>query len=361
MRGSWSAQDATPSLPGLGTPELGPPTRYQGSKRKLCSWISSCLTALEFESVLDGFSGTGSVAYLFKQMGKGVTCNDLLPSNAELAVALIENDSAKLTEAEVDGLVCRQAGVSYPSFIADTFSGIYYTDEENEWLDFVCQNIRSMSDRYKRALAWYGLFQAALAKRPFNLFHRRNLYLRTADVERSFGNKITWDRPFEELFRRAVWEANGAVFEGERPCRVSCEDVADVEGEFDLVYLDPPYINGRGTGVDYGRFYHFLDGMLDYDGWADRLDCSSRNLRLKSDPSPWANPKSVYQVFEAVIERFRESTVAISYRSDGIPSVAELVAMLQRHKRHVVVHRHARYQYVLSCNRKSMEVLIVGQ
>ncbi|MCB9297121.1 MAG: DNA adenine methylase [Lewinellaceae bacterium] len=43
-----------------------PTTRFQGSKRKILPWIAESLEELEFETVLDGFGGTGSVSYLFK-------------------------------------------------------------------------------------------------------------------------------------------------------------------------------------------------------------------------------------------------------------------------------------------------------
>jgi hypothetical protein len=52
-------------------------------------------------------------------------------------------------------------------------------------------NIGELNNEYKRAIAYSALCQACLAKRPYNLFHRANLYMRTQDVERSFGNKTT--------------------------------------------------------------------------------------------------------------------------------------------------------------------------
>ena len=50
-----------------------PSTRYQGSKRRILPWLCKNIKDLEFDTVLDGFGGTGSVSYLFKLMGKQVT------------------------------------------------------------------------------------------------------------------------------------------------------------------------------------------------------------------------------------------------------------------------------------------------
>ena len=352
---SWSTPD------GQGTARMIPQTRYQGSKRRLCPWIRSHLGRLEFDSALDAFGGTGSVAYMLKAFGKRVTYNDILRSNEQMAVALIENDRAVLTTRALDRLLRMDGRVNHPTFIADTFGGIYFTDAENAWLDAMCFHIGRLADRQERALAWYALFQAAIVKRPYNLFHRRNLYMRTAEVARSFGNKRTWDRPFEDHFRKFAEQANKAVIDGQGSCRVLCGDALEVAGAFDLVYIDPPYVNRSGTGVDYAHFYHFLEGMLDYEGWGRRIDWDTKHRRLRASPSPWTVPGQIHQAFAALFERFADSVLAVSYRSDGIPSIEELVALLGRHKRSVMVHEYRRYQYALSKNRRSNEILIVGR
>ncbi len=337
-----------------------PPTRYQGSKRKLCAWIITHLVALDFDSVLDAFGGTGCIAYVLKRLGKRVTYNDLLESNAEMAIALIENDDVTLPGSTIDALIKPRPAVRYPDFIQKTFEGVYFTDAENAWLDRVCANIGSMRNRHRRAIAWYALFQSAIIKRPYNLFHRRNLYMRLADVDRSFGNKRTWDRPFEEHFRTLAMRASKAIVKSDGLCCVRNGCALEATGQFDLVYIDPPYINGRGVGVDYAHFYHFLEGMLDYDSWSDRIDWTSRHRRMKPVPSPWIDRHRIGKAFAQIFAMHRDSIMAVSYRSDGIPSIDELVSMLGRHKRTVEVHEYARYQYALSTNRRSKEVLLIG-
>lgn len=47
-----------------------PSTRYQGSKSKLVDWIKYYTQGLKFDSVLDAFGGTGSVAYMYKKLGR---------------------------------------------------------------------------------------------------------------------------------------------------------------------------------------------------------------------------------------------------------------------------------------------------
>jgi adenine-specific DNA methylase len=341
--------------------QQAPSTRYQGSKLKLLPWIWQNIKDIQFHTALDAFGGTGSVAYLLKSQGKAVTYNDYLKFNAIIATALIENQQVRLNEEDLDSILYCDLDATYDDFIARTFHDIYFTDEENIWLDTVCQNILRLKDGYKRALAYYALFQACMIKRPYNLFHRQNLYMRTADVERGFGNKKTWDRPFEEHFRNFVAEANDSVFDSGIGCTALCRDALLVPGTYDLVYIDTPYINKSGTGVDYLEFYHFLEGLTDYTNWGKRINYNRKHRPLKGDRSPWSDRKRALKAFQHLFERFADSVLVISYRSDGIPSETDLVKLLQSVKRTIRVEHYGTYKYVLSLNGSSKELLLIGQ
>ena len=338
-----------------------PPTRYQGSKRKLLGWFWEQLDDLPFDTALDAFGGTGSVAYLLKSWGKLVTYNDLLAFNHQVGIALIENHGVRLRDTDVERVVTRDPDSVYDDFIERTFGGIYFTDDENRWLDAVAQNIPHLSDRYRRAIAYYALFQACIAKRPYNLFHRKNLYMRTAKVKRGFGNKATWDRSFDEHFRSYVAQANAAVIDTGRPCRALRHDAAQVPGDYDLVYIDPPYVSGRNVGVDYYGFYHFLEGLTDYRAWPERIDYGSKHRRLQPVPSPWTRAETNLEAFRAVFHRFADSILVVSYRSDGRPSPEQLADLLTEVKPQVRTVTRQRYQYVLSTNRASQEVLLIAR
>ena len=338
-----------------------PSTRYQGSKFKLLDFIGRHVGGLQFDTALDAFGGTGCVSYLLKAEGKSVTYNDYLEFNAVAARALIENPGIRLPLREIAPLTRKHRGVEYDDFIAREFSDVFFTDRENEWLDVVVQNVRSMTDKYRQAIAYYALFQSCIAKRPYNLFHRKNLYMRTAEVTRSFGNKATWDTPFEVHFRRFVKEANDSVFESRRPCRALCRDALQVPGDYDLVYIDTPYVNGRGVGVDYLDFYHFLEGLVDYPNWSNRVNRRKKHRPLLGDRSPWSDPKRTLAAFRTLFERYADSLLVVSYRSDGIPSEDELARAMRRVKGSVKHFHFGEYKYALSTSGNSQEVLLVGE
>jgi adenine-specific DNA methylase len=337
-----------------------PSTRYQGSKSKLLPWLWERIRPIDFDSALDAFGGTGAVSYLLKTCGKAVTYNDYLTSNATCAMAFVANDDTRVEPNEVDDLMVRHGGQAYDTLIERVYQDIFFLPEENCWLDVVAQNILRVADPIKRAIAFYALAQSCIAKRPYNLFHRANLYMRTADVERSFGNKATWDKPFEEHFREFVDEINTKVYNSGRPCRVICSDALEVEPAFDLVYIDTPYLNRSGVGVDYADFYSFLEGLANYETWESRIDLRRKHRPFKGPQSPWNDQKKIHEAFRRLFERFHRSTIVVSYRSDGIPSEAELVRLLTRVKRNVRVHHSGDYKYVLSTNNESKEILLIG-
>lgn len=341
------------------TVPIFPSTRYQGSKLKFLDWIWNCVKDIPFTTCLDAFGGTGSVAYRFKQEGKAATYNDILPFNYIIGKALIENSHQTLSNSEVESLLSPSTGISYPSFIADTFKDIYFTDEENKWLDIVSTNIRGMKEPYKQAIAYFALFQSCIIKRPYNLFHRKNLYVRTQDVQRSFGNKVTWDTPFEIHFKKFVEEANNAVFDNGSFCKASNLDALHISSKYDLVYIDTPYLNNKGVGVDYADFYHFLNGIVNYTEWKDMIDYKSKHLRLKRRENDWNDKIKILDAFKKLFATYKHSVLVISYRSNGIPTIDELCHILQEQGRSTSVKTSNEMKYALS-NSANREVLIIS-
>jgi len=336
-----------------------PSTRYQGSKVKLSSWIWECVQDLKFQTVLDAFGGTGCIAHLLKRKGKTVFYNDILKFNSIIGKALIENSSVTLPLEEAERLF--EANPNAETFIQENFSGIFYTDEENRLLDNLVANIQELKNEFQRSLAWFALFQACIAKRPYNLFHRANLYLRMADVKRSFGNKTTWDKPLKEHFLQNLQEANQAVFWNGNHCQSMNFDVFKIpETRFDLVYIDTPYISSRGVGTNYLEFYHFLEGMVHYSQWSRWIQPQYKHKPLRQDLNLWTDKTRIGENFDRLFCKFQDSVLVISYRMDGLPSVDEFLKILSKYKTRIHIDRSPNYQYVLS-TQVSGEILLIAE
>lgn len=340
-----------------------PSTRFQGSKNKITDWIWDCIKELPFNTALDAFGGTGSVAYMLKNKGgKEVTYNDILKFNHIIGKALIENSYVKLSEDDLEFILTKHKDRTYPTFIEDSFHDVFYLDEENVWLDMVITNINSIENEYKKAIAWFALFQACIIKRPYNLFHRANLYVRTSNVQRSFGNKTTWDTPFEQHFKKFVLEANNAIFCNKKECYSTNYDSLEMpKKKFDLVYIDTPYISDNGVGTDYTDFYHFLEGMVDYDNWGQKILRDYKHLPIKGKgENIWTKKKIIYDAFDKLFEKFNDSILVVSYRIDGIPSQEEILALLRKYKSKVYEINSKEYKYALS-NSRTAEVLFIAE
>ena len=348
-----------------------PTTRYRGSKRRILPWLFENLKTLKFDTILDGFGGTSSVSYLCKMMEKEVTTNDILHSNHQTGISLIENNKFILNKYDIEFLTSNN-GFEYPTFIKDTFKDIYYLDNENEWLDTVIHNISNLSDKYsgeilrkKRALAYHILFQACLSKRPYNLFHRKNLYMRTAKVKRSFCNKKTWDRSFDDLFRAFCGEVSSKVFSNKRSNVALCNDIMELGNmHYDLVYLDPPYIKvGNNGSVDYHDFYHFMEGIVDYDNWSEKINHSRINKPLIKNDLMW-NKQNVESDLNKLFDKFSDSIIVMSYGDPGFPSIDTMKELLGQFKNDIKVVRKY-HTYSLNHSNKNgtklYEVLIIAK
>jgi adenine-specific DNA-methyltransferase len=350
-----------------------PSTRYQGSKRKILSWLHESLENLQFHTALDACGGSGSVSYLLKRMGKAVTYNDKLHFNYLIGKAIIENNQYKLTKEDIAGLKATNPKITYQKFIANTFKDVYYLNGENKWLDRVTNNIVSMNHYqaqeldYKKALSYYALFQSCLIKRPFNLFHRKNLEIRTNDVTRTFGNKITWERTFNSYLKKFANEVNNLVFNSGQECYSLNESILNIDPYgYDLVYIDIPYIrkDGYNESSDYLKCYHFLEGISKYNEWANLIDYDSINLRIKhiEDQNDFKK-ETIRDTVEEILSNFRDSIIVFSYKVGGLPSIPFIVKTMRNlgKRVHTVTHR---YSYALNHQngdaKKNREVLIIG-
>ena len=337
-----------------------PQTRFQGSKYKLIRWIHKSISDLAFDSVLDGFSGSGVVSYYFKSLGKEVYSNDILSSSYITSQALVENSFTLLTDQEIARLLRFVSYDDHGHTVEKNFRGVYFTQDENIWIDSMLYNISNLEGEYKRVLAYWSLFQSCIIKRPFNLFHRKNLSLRMSNVRRKFGNKVTWDRTFTEYFTKFCKQANACIFDNKRNnTAINC-DISLIQGNFDLIYLDPPYMKSRRSkGTDYQDYYNFLEGLIDYENWEKRINLKKKHLPYEIEKSAWIDSELIYDKFSSLFEKF-DGILVLSYHDLGFPSIKDLTELLHSVRKNVRTE-YLEYQYVLSPQKVTKEALIIAK
>ena len=337
-----------------------PKTRYYGSKRRLLGWIHQALKDFPFNTVLDGFGGTASVSLLFKMMGKEVTFHDGLLCNTIAAHALLADTLPFSDIGDAHHFIDKIE--PHNGFISRTFGGMYFTDEENCWLDGAAKAIHKITDPAKRSVYFYCLFQACLKKRPFNLFHRANLNLRlNRDVTRSFGNHVTWETAFQIHMKSSLSDVVEAVKPTMQPVNILPPgDISKLNVGYDLVYLDPPYVSETRTSEDYLNRYHFLEGLSCYADWGKAIDDTSSIKALKSRTyiSEWQNKQVFRERLFDLIHAHRRSIVVLSYLAGAYPSEKDIASHFEKNFRRVRVLTKD-FSHALA-KEKKVELLFIG-
>lgn len=303
-----------------------PATRYMGSKSKLLSQIWAVSSQFKFDSVVDLFSGSGIVGYMFKAQGKAVVSNDYMSMSMMSARAMIENKCVTLPREEAGELLVAKDEPDH--FVANTFKNLYYTDEENDLIDILRMNIAAIKDPYKHAIAMSALIRACTKKRPRGIF--------TYTGQRYNDGRKDLQKSLEQQFLEAVEAINKAVFDNGKENKARLGDAMDLRVEKpDLVYIDPPYYSPLSDN-EYVRRYHFVEGLArDWKGV--EIQQHTQTKKFKSYPTPFSTRKGAADAFDLLFRKFKESILIVSYSSNSQPTQDEMVALLAKHKKHVEV------------------------
>lgn len=305
---------------------LYPPTRFMGSKRKLLGEIWNVASRFEFDTVVDLFSGSGIVGYMFKSHGKTVISNDYMAMSATFTKAMVENNTVTLPIAEAEKLLIKQGEVDH--FVSDTFKDLYYTDEENELIDILRANISAMDDLYKKAIAMTALIRACTKKRPRGIF--------TYTGHRYDDGRKDLQKTLSQQFLEAVEAVNNAVFDNHKANKSVNGDAMALEVEKpDLVYIDPPYYSPLSDN-EYVRRYHFIEGLArDWKGV--EIQEHTKTKKFKSYPTPFSTKNGAYEAFDKLFSKFSDSILIVSYSSNSLPTQEDMVALMKKYKEHVEV------------------------
>lgn len=296
-----------------------------GSKSKLLDSIWEVSKDFEFESVLDLFSGSGVVGYMYKCHGKEVTSNDYMAMAATYAKALIENKNVVLSDKEVEQILCQ---TETDGFVAREFKNIYFSDEENCLIDTIRANIKKIRNPYKKAIAKAALIRACTKKRPRGIF--------TYTGQRYNDGRLDLLKSMSDQFKEAVTAINSAVFDNGMHCKASWSDsLALKKQHYDLVYIDPPYFTPKSDN-EYVRRYHFVEGLArDWEGV--EIQEETKTKKFKSYPTPFSTRNGAEDALRSIFQKYSDSILIVSYSSNSEPTKDEMIALLSEVKENVKV------------------------
>jgi DNA adenine methylase/adenine-specific DNA-methyltransferase len=353
------AEPAQAELFDLGFPARAgdfPQIRFMGSKYRLLPWIHTVLSNLTFESAADAFSGSGCVGYLFKAMGKRVVSNDFLNLGTTLAKALIENPGRQLSNGSLELLL--EMDLKHKRFIEKTFSGIFYTPQDLRFLDQTSWNIRKLTNPHEQAIARSALLRSCAKRQP------RGVFTISGDLEHYKDGRRDLKLSLREHFLEQVQVYSAAAFDNGQRNSAHCGDVFDwkLPEPPDLVYMDPPYVP-RADDNCYMKRYHFLEGLSCY--WEGKTIMPETKVKKIEKPfTPFSYRKNAVEAFDNMFRKFADSTLVLSYSSNGYPDLTVLHRLMRKYKRTVeVFEREHRYHFGTHQSVKRAQVkeyLIIG-
>jgi DNA adenine methylase len=137
----------------------------------------------------------------------------------------------------------------------------------------------------------------------------------------------------------------------------------DVPG---LVYIDPPYYSPFSDN-EYVRRYHFVEGLArNWEGV--EIQQHTVTKKFKSYPTPFSSKAGSFEAFEKLFEKFKRHILVVSYSSNSLPSQAEILDLLRKHKKKVRVfpidykYSFGNQGHKVDDNRNSVqEYLFVGE
>jgi adenine-specific DNA-methyltransferase len=308
--GSEAAEQSAPEeLP----PEKRPKyiTNYIGSKQKLVDWIWKH-TPEGAGTVLDAFSGSAVVAYMYKTKGLQVIANDRLRYCHHAAKAIIENNSVRLSEDEIEALLADNAKAG--SFVQDNFKGIFFAKGVHALIDTIRANCDKLSG-FKKDIALFGLGKTCMSgKGGFGHFSSSTDYGRRQDTPDEFKDRL----------RKNLQRINALVFDNDKENKAHRQDINDLlpKAKADLAYFDPPYATEFST-TNYERAYHFVEGLMTYwEGLEIKADTKVKYYETDHKTVTKANASEFFQTFLGNAKHIPHWL--ISYRDHAYPNEQEM-------------------------------------
>lgn len=306
-----------------------PEPQYLGAKFIHRGWIAQFIPE-DANTVLDAFSGSQSIAYMLKQLGKKVVTNDFLNFNNLIGKALIENPGYVLDERDMHILFSENNDPTEFNLMEKLFSGLFFVPEEAAFADSFRSNVHRLDNPYKQSLALAVMCRSITRKITMGHFAHTQALVCAADPARIKRNR-SLIRPLKELFMELLPEYNAAIFDNNRENTSYNENILDLLPKLsgiDLVYFDPPYCNSH---ADYQSFYHLLETYVEY--WKDKKFVNGTKRYEPKKYSGFDKNSEALSNFRLMFKQAHHiPTWLISYNDRSYPDIDTMVGMIEPYR-----------------------------
>jgi adenine-specific DNA-methyltransferase len=322
--------------------------RYIGNKTRLLDFIRRVLRARGVTAghAVDPFTGTASVARALKRWRFGVTAADIMQYGYVFARAYVEVKA----RPRFDGVAAEARGVdtaavlrhlnrlpAQAGFIHEHYSPAGSAGAQHGRMYFTPENAGRIDAIRCRIEAWhhdgridrdaYHTLLASLIEAADRVANTTGVY--AAFVKSWQPNAL---RPLQLRVERHVAGNGCAALHGD-----AIETVATA-GDFELLYLDPPY-NAR----QYAGYYHIPE--LIARGWFDGPVATRGKTGLIDDTSQrsaWSSSRRCEAAFEQLVATARCRHIVMSYNAEGIIPERTIQRVLTAHGRRSTYRRYER-------------------
>ena len=298
--------------------------KFLGCKRRLARWVGDAVFAAAGRpaSFLDGFCGTGAIGLEMLSRGvERVTCIDSLRCNTLiLDGVLADPDPERLRSA----MLRLNAVPPRSGYATRWYADTYFTRDNCMRIDAIRPEVDRLLDAGRIGGAERAALLASLllaCDRAANTVGQYDAYLKhLGSPPLADGRHLVDTRVYEPL-RLTALQAVAAP-----RARVLTGDLLELapRNEAEVVYLDPPY-----TTRQYVDNYHVLENIARWQQpelYGKTLKFPRRHLK-----SPFSTRRGAAGAIAGALEAVRARWIALSYNSEGIVPIADLVALTRRH------------------------------
>ena len=272
-----------------------PEPQYLGAKYIWLSWLNKFIPK-NITIALDAFAGSQSVAYLFKQRGIKTITNDFLNFNNQIGKSLIENSNVRLSNEDYDFIVSNEPkNLEDYKLFQNTYSDVFFDDEQASFLDKVRSNIECFDDLYKKALAITLINRSLTRKVTMGHFAHTQAINYANNPERVRRNP-NLAKHIKEIFKELMPIYNQAIFDNGQDNISYNENIVDLLPKFDkvdLAYFDPPYCDSH---ADYQALVSELFKLRYFDWGGDYKNALDKYLVDKY--------VETYNKYDALVSKF---------------------------------------------------------
>ena len=297
--------------------------RYTGSKKSIIPRIMRMVQhhCSDVETVLDACAGTTRVSQAFRQAGYAVTANDLAAYSQVFGRCYLMNEKAASYYEDWVQHLNNLSGVNgwfskhYGGLVTKNKGGnaVQKDGKKRPWqkhntrkLDAILNEIPKLTqDEVERSVLL------------------TSMILAMDKVDNTMGHQVAYLKEWSKRsYTQMTLSVPQLIPEG-KPCSVTQKSIFDIDTEYDLVYLDPPYGTNnqktKTTRVRYRSYYHLWTTVCQNDaptlhGAAlRRKDASSDRLPGGIYVFENTDHDTVYKATERLIEQFDCRYVMFSY------------------------------------------------